>query len=182
MEKITRKVTLAGLRPIMFDRYSGSMKEQLAPQDKVYRSSMNPKNLILPSVNIQSFLSAQNTESAPQRIIGRGWKAVAKAALTFVEINPMEIPIMQNDIPATIDNIVIDHRKAIIKKGQLSIPSDKERPVLDMPWSINFELTLYKNPDLNENILRRLFDDGGIQIGLGTFRGVFGKFEVTNWE
>jgi len=182
MEKITRQVTLTGIRAIMFDRYSGSMKDQLSPEDKVYRSSENPKNLILPSVNIQSFLSAQNTESAPQRVIGRGWKTIAKAALTFVDIDPLEIAIMKNDIQATVDDIIIDHRKAIIKKGQLSIPSDKERPVLALPWSISFTLTLYKNPDLNENTLKRLFEDGGIQIGLGTFRGNLGKFEVTKWE
>ena len=182
MEKMTRTVTLTGIRPIMFDRYSGSMKEQLAPQDKVYKSSENPMNLILPSINIQSFLSAQNSESAPQRVLGRGWKAVAKAALTFVEINPMEIALMRDGENITVDDIIIDHRKAIIKKGQLSIPSDKDRPVIMTPWSINFEIILYKNPDLNENILKRLFDDGGIQIGLGTFRGVFGKFEVTQWK
>jgi hypothetical protein len=182
MEKTTRQVTLTGIRPIMFDRYSGSMKEQLSPLDKVYHSSTNPKNLILPSVNLQSFLSAQNTESAPQRVIGRGWKVIAKAALTFVDIYPLEIEIMRDGKNATIDDVVIDHRKAIIKKGQLSIPSDKERPVLTTPWSISFELTLYKNPDLKENILRKLFEDGGIQIGLGTFRGAFGKFEITKWE
>jgi hypothetical protein len=158
------------------------MKDQLAPADKVYRSSKSPKNLILPSVNIQSFLSSQNTESAPQRVIGRGWKTIAKAALTFVDIEPFEIEIMRNGVNATIDDIVIDHRKAIVKKGQLSIPSDKERPVLSPPWSISFVLTLYKNPDLNENVLRKLFDEGGIQIGLGTFRGSFGKFEVTEWN
>ncbi len=87
-----------------------------------------------------------------------------------------------NGVVADIADVIIDHRKAIVKKGQLSIPSDKERPVLPLPWCLSFELTLYKNPDLNENILRRLFEDGGIQIGLGTFRGVFGKFEVTNWK
>ena len=182
MEKITRQVTLTGLRPIMFDRYSGSMKESLSPLDKTYHSSTNPKELILPSVNIQSFLSAQNTESAPQRVIGRGWKAIAKAALTFVDINPVEIPILKDGVPATDDDVIIDHRKAIIKKGQLSIPSDKERPVLALPWSVSFELILYKNPDLNENILKRLFEDGGIQIGLGTFRGAFGKFEISQWK
>ena len=182
MEKVVRTVTLTGTRPIMFDRYSGSMKDQLAPEDKVYLSSQDKDILVIPSVNILSFLSAQNTESAPQRVIGRGWKTIAKAAQTFVEINPLEIVIMRDDEPATVKDIVIDHRKAIIKKGQLSVPSDKDRPVLNLPWSITFELVLWKNPDLNENILRRLFEDGGIQIGLGTFRGVFGKFEVTQWE
>lgn len=182
MEKITRQITLTGIRPIMFDRYSGSMKEQLAPVEKVYRSSLNEKNLILPSLNIQSFLSAQNTESAPQRVLGRGWKAVAKAALTFVDISPFEIEIMRDGVNITIDDVVIDYRKAIIKKGQLSIPSDKARPVLQLPWYVSFQITLYKNPDLNETILRRLFEDGGIQIGLGTYRGAFGKFEITEWN
>lgn len=182
MENIKRKVTLTGIRPIMFDRYSGSMKDQLEPLEKVYVSSENPKNLILPSVNIQSFLSAQNSESAPQRVLGRGWKSIAKAALTFVDISPMEIAFMRDGANATIEDVVIDKRKAVIKKGQLCVPSDKLRPVLSLPWSLSFEITLYKNPDLHENVLRRLFDDGGIQIGLGSFRGVFGKFEVTQWE
>jgi len=116
-------------------------------------------------------------------VIGRGWKTIAKAALTFVDIAPLEIEFLHPDgTNCTVDELVIDRRKAIIKKGQLSIPSDKERPVLPLPWSVSFELTLYKNPDLNENILKRLFEDGGIQIGLGTFRGVFGKFEITKWE
>jgi hypothetical protein len=182
MEKITRKVTLTGIRPIMFDRYSGSMKDQLAPEDKVYQSKSQPGNLVLPSVNIQSFLSAQNTESATQRVVGRGWKAVGKAALTFIDITPIEIPILRDKKPATVGDVVIDYRKAIIKKGALSIPSDKARPVLELPWGISFEITLYKNPDLNENLLKRIFEDGGIQIGLGTFRGAFGKFEITQWE
>jgi len=180
MEKLTKKVTLTGIRPIMFDRYSGSMKEQLSPLDKVYKSKEG--NLILPSANIMSFLSAQNTESAPQRVMGRGWKAIAKAAMSFVDINPMEIPIIREGSLLTTNDVEIDYRKAIIKKGQLSIPSDKERPVINLPWEVSFEITLYKNPDLNEMILKKLFNDGGIQIGLGTYRGIFGKFIITKWE
>ena len=165
----------------MFDRYIG-MKKQLSPLDKAYLSTTSPDDLILPSLNVQSFLSAQNTESAPQRVVGRGWKQIAKAALTFVDINPFEIPILKGDRPATKADLIIDYRKAIIKKGALAIPSDKERPVLPLPWSMAFTLTLYDNPDLDEYTLRRLFEDGGVQIGFGTYRGAFGKFEVTKWE
>ena len=179
--KITKQVTLTGTRPIMFDRYIG-MKKQLSPLDKAYLSTTSPDDLILPFLNIQSFLSAQNTESAPQRVVGRGWKQIAKAALTFVDINPFEIPILRGDRVATKADLIIDYRKAIIKKGALAIPSDKERPVLPLPWSMEFTITLYENPDLDEYTLRKLFEDGGVQIGFGTYRGAFGKFEVTKWE
>ena len=184
--QITRRVVLRGLRPLMFDRFGGSIEPdaQLLPEEKIYVSSENPRNLIFPSSNLMSFLSAQNTESAPKRVIkGRGaWQKVAKAALSFIDIDPIEIPIMREGVQATVDDIHIDVRKAIVLKGKLAIPSPKERPVLDRPWSLEFQVTLYKNPDLAEEVLLRLFEEGGIQIGIGTYRGIFGKFEVETWE
>jgi len=183
METTTRQVTLTGIRQIMFDRFPGSMKagEALAPMDKLYTEG---QAIVLPAVNILSFLSSQNTESAPQRVIGRGWKAVAKAALSFVDIDPFLIPITREGQGLTIENagVTIHNSVARIKKGALSIPSVKERPVIGLPWEVSFKITLFKNPDLNEPILRRLFEEGGLSIGLGTFRGVFGKFEVTKWK
>jgi hypothetical protein len=41
---------------------------------------------------------------------------------------------------------------------------------------------LFQNEDLNEAVLKKLFDDGGLTIGLGTYRGVYGKFVVDKWE
>jgi len=41
---------------------------------------------------------------------------------------------------------------------------------------------LFENKDLTENILRQLFDIGGVAIGIGTFRGVYGKFIVEEWK
>jgi len=181
---IVRNVTVRGLRPIMFDRYAGSNNEQLAPMDKVYLDSQKKETLIFPAINILSFLSSQNTESAPQRLLGKKWKAVARAALSFVYVEPFEIPFMRNGEPLTLANsgIYIAFHVARIRKGQLAIPSPKERPVLPLPWELSFKLTLVDNPDLTESILKKLFIEGGVAIGFGTFRGVFGKFEVTRWE
>lgn len=178
MKSIKIRVTLSGIRPIMFDRFA-SMKMQLAPEDKVYQKD---GNLILPAKNIMSFLSGINTESAPQRIMGKKWKTIAKAAMSFVNVTPFEIPFEREGepIPATLVDIVED--KAIVRKGALSIPSPKERPVLALPWSLSFEIELFQNEDLNEAILKKLFDEGGITIGLGTYRGVYGKFIIDEWE
>jgi hypothetical protein len=175
---------LKGLRPVMFDRYAGSNKEQLAPMDKVYVSQEDKKTLVMPAINIVSFLSSINAESAPRRLLGKGWGAVAKAALSFVEIDPVEIPFTRNGKTLTAEHagLWIHFGVARMKKGALVIPNPKERPVLPLPWELSFTIKLFTNPDLTEAILKRLFEDGGLCIGLGTFRGVFGKFEVEKWE
>lgn len=175
--EIKRQVTLNGLTPIMFDRYSGNNKEQLSPMDKAYFDEQG--YLVLPSTNILSFLSATNTESATQRVIGRGYKAVAKSALSYVVIEPFMIPITRNGKRLTADDLKMHYSVARLAKG---IPNPKERPLLETDWSICFSLTLQETPDLNEPLLRKIFELGGNAVGLGTFRGVFGKFKVGVWE
>jgi len=54
--------------------------------------------------------------------------------------------------------------------------------MLDLPWELRFKIILLETPELNEVRLKELFERGGLAIGLGTFRGVFGKFKVTKWE
>jgi len=182
LREVKRKVVLSGTTPIMFDRYSGNNKEQLAVMDKLYVDDKN--RLVIPSTNILSFLSSQNTESAPQRVIGRGYKEVCKAALSFVSINPLHIPILRDGKPLTLDtaDVKIHYAVARVKKGALSVPNPKERPYLDTPWEIEFDLSLLETPELNETLLKRIFEIGGLAIGLGTFRGVFGKFCIKKWE
>ena len=171
-------VTLKGIRPIMFDRFA-SMKTELSATDKVYQNKEG--NLILPAKNIMSFLSAENTESAPKRIMGKKWKVICKAAMSFVNINPYEIPITREGQPISADDVEIVYDKAIVKKNQLAIPSEKQRPVVALPWSMEFTIDLFENADLNDAILKKLFEEGGLMIGLGTYRGVYGKFVVEKW-
>jgi hypothetical protein len=182
MREVKRRVVLNGLTPIMFDRYSGNNKEQLDVMDKIYMDEK--KRLVLPSTNILSFLSAQNTESAAQRVIGRGYKEVCKAALSFTTITPMNIPFTRNGKEINIENadLKIHYAVAKIMKGKLAVPNPKARPMLETPWELEFNISLLETPELNEVLLRKLFELGGVAIGLGTFRGVFGKFNVKVWE
>jgi hypothetical protein len=168
----------------MFDKYLNMSGQEVDPENKFYLAA-DGKSLILPAANISSFLSADLTESATKRVIGKKWRGVAKAALSFVDIDPIEIPILREGVPLTLgnSNYIIDRRVARVKKtGGLIVPSEKVRPVLQTPWEMAFTITLFENPDLNESTLKRIFEDGGISIGLGTFRGVFGKFKVSKWE
>ena len=174
------EVTLSGVTPLMFDRYAGDNKTQLSFLEKVYQEK---GYLVLPSLNLMSFLSAQNTESATQRVVGRGFKEVCKAALSYVTIEPYNIFITRNgkNIAANDENLERHATVARIMKGKLAVPNPKERPLLKTPWDISFTISLLETPSLREELLKKIFEQGGHAVGIGTFRGVFGKFYVSKW-
>lgn len=186
--QIRRKVSVRGRTPIMFDRYAGDNQTALEPAQKLYYME-DLKTVCLPNTNISSFLSAENTVSAPRRLMGKKWKETAQACLSFVEIQPFLIPLTRNGQPITfgqfqgdvdpVSGIRIHRCVARLAKG---VPNPKVRPVLALPWELTFTVTLYPTKELREETLRWLFKEGGRAIGFGTFRGVFGKFEVVGWE
>ena len=194
LEMVTRAVVLKGLSDIMFDRYAGDNKTQLAWQQKIY---LMPETdiLCLPTSNIVSFLSAHNTNSAPKRLRdARQFKKIANACLSFVMIrgngeHPQYIPFMRDGKPVAtgtfgeerdaLSGIYLDRRVARLDKG---IPNPKERPVLPTPWELHFTLSILPNSEIKEQEIMNLFREGGLAVGLGTFRGMFGKFEIAGWE
>jgi hypothetical protein len=176
-------VKLDGITPIMFDRYSGDNKTVLRVEDKFYFAK-DGKSIILPSTNIMSFLSAQNTTSIAKRFLpSKEYKKVAQGFLSYITINPFEIPICRKGKPIVFngfnDEIWVHNSVARLDKG---IPNPKIRPVIEAPWDVSFELMVYDNPDFQIKLLEELFAQGGVAIGLGTFRGVFGKFNVSEWN
>ncbi len=190
-DMVTRVVILEGTREIMFDRYAGDNKTKLDAWQKLYLQPGDTRIIGLPALNILSFLTAHNTNSAPKRLRDkRQYKDIANACLSFVSISPSFIPLIRNGKPITFGSFDANgydaesgcyvHRSvARLDKG---IPNPKERPVIALPWELRMEVTIYPNTEIKEVEILNLFTEGGRAIGLGTFRGVFGKFEVTKWE
>ena len=181
-KQITKDITLTGLTSILFDRYAGDNKTQLAPEQKLY---LQGKIVTMPSMNITSFLSAQNTESAPKMLLDkREYKTVASALLASTIINPSAIPFTKNGKPVVFGGSFVDdvdpvsgiHLVYHVARLDKGIPNPKVRPMLDTPWELKFKLTILPHPDLNEDLIENLFVDGGVRLGLGTFRKAFGKF------
>lgn len=190
---IQRKVTLVGLQPIMFDRYAGDNKTKLNWHEKIYLKP-NSNQLVLPTVNLSSFLSAHNTNSAPKRLRDkRAYKDICNACLSFVSIQALDgsqdIAFTRNGQPIEVgtfgnskddtSGIYLHRSVARLEKG---IPNPKERPVLSTPWELTFNLTIFPNKEIKEPEIKNLIEEGGIAIGLGTFRGVFGKFYIAEWK
>ena len=189
-ERIERKVHIRGLTDIMFDRYPGDNDTKLEPWQKLYLGGDGGRTICLPSANIMSFLSAQNTDSAPKRLLdSRKYKAFALACGSFVTIGPRMIPFVRDGKPIVFGKLVGDedadsgvylHRAvARLEKG---IPNPKVRPALPTPWELRFTLTLWPNKQIQEQQLMNVFTEGLLCLGLGTFRGQFGKAEVILWE
>lgn len=186
---VTRKVKLIGLTDIMFDRYPGDNDTKLEPHQKLYLEPGNTRVIGLPSLNIMSFLSAHNTNSAPKRLRDkRKYKDIANAMLSFVSIREQFIPLLRNDRPIVLGKFEGDkdavsgcyiHRSvARLDKG---IPNPKVRPVVPLDWAIEFTMDIFPNREIKEQDIINLVEEGGRAIGLGTFRGVFGKFRIETW-
>lgn len=202
-ERICRTVRIRGTRAIIFDRYAGDNETKLEPWQKLYLGGPDGKTVCLPTENIMSFLSAQNTDSAPKRLLDpRKYKNFALACGSFVDISPIDTPGEPGLIPFLRDNkpiifgkidgknhngnlcdtstgIWIQHSVARLKDG---IPNPKIRPVLPTPWELEFFLTLYPNKQVQEQQLMNIFEEGLICLGLGTWRGRYGKGEIIVWD
>jgi hypothetical protein len=189
-DTVTRKVELTGLTELMFDRYPGDNATKLEPHQKLYFAPGDTKVIGLPSLNIMSFLSAHNTNSAPKRLRDkRKFKDIANAMLSFVSIRETFIPLIRDGKPIVfgkldhdrdpVSGIYIHYSVARLDKG---IPNPKVRPVLPLDWGINFTVDIFPNREIKEQDVMNLVEEGGRAIGLGTFRGVFGKFRIERWD
>jgi hypothetical protein len=187
---ITRKVELVGLTEIMFDRYPGDNQTKLEPHQKLYFEPGNTRRIGIPTLNIISFLSAHNTNSAPKRLRDkRKFKDLANAMLSFVSIRETFVPLLRDGKPIVfgklehdkdqLSGVYVHYSVARLDKG---IPNPKARPVVPLDWSIEFTLDLFPNREIKEQDVLNLVEEGGRAIGLGTFRGVFGKFRIARWD
>jgi hypothetical protein len=190
---ITRRVQLIGIQPIMFDRYAGDNKTKLHWHEKIYLAS-GTNRLILPTANLSSFLSAHNTNSAPKRLRDkRAYKDICNACLSFVGITALDgtqnIEFKRDGKSIEVGTFgdAIDEQSGIylhrsVARLEKGIPNPKERPVLPLPWALEFNLTIFPNKEIKEPEIKNLIEEGGLAIGLGTFRGLFGKFVIGQWQ
>jgi hypothetical protein len=173
-------VRLEGLRPLMFDRYAGDNNTQLPTADRMY---LDPEAyLILPALNLFSLLAAENTKSVCRQFFGKQSKTIALGIGSYTSIDPFDIPIHddQGHVKFVGWNEQVYQHSAVarLKNG---IPNPKTRPVLSLPWHVDFAVSYIENRYCTFENLRQAFDWGGT-LGLGTFRPFFGKYELAEWK
>lgn len=173
------KVQLSGIRPLMFDRYAGDNNTSLPPEEKMY---LNGDLLIIPAINLFSLLCAENTKSVTRQFFGRQGKTIGLGISSYTNITPFEIPLLDENGPVKFrgwnNQITVEKHVARVKGG---IPNPKTRPVLHLPWRLEFEIEYQENAYCTLENLRQAVMWGGT-LGLGTFRPYFGRYELTGWE
>jgi len=178
-------VKATGLAPMMFDRFE-TMEGDIAPKKKLY---LDGDFVCLPAENIYSFLASElGGKSCAAVFQGKARKPFMNDVLSSVVVAP-EMPRFTRDgKPVRFggfdgdgrdkrSGIYIRHDKALVKKsGGLIIPNPKMRPVLPLPWELEFEVSLWNTArKLTVEILTRWLVEGGVAVGFGTYRPRFGR-------
>lgn len=164
----------------MFDRYPGDNNTSLPPNEKMYLD--DSLHLIIPAINLYSMLAAENTKSVCRQFFGKTGKNIALGIASYTTVDPFEILVCDDNGPVTFrgfnDQIKVHKSVARLKGG---IPNPKERPVLSLPWYIEFDVSYIENKLCTLDNLRQAFTMGGI-LGLGAFRPYFGRYEVVQFN
>jgi len=180
------KVGLVGLAEIMFDKFTDYSKEQRPPEQKLYLSDGNA--LVLPQSNIEAFLFGIDPKGCAMTFEGKKCKEYRTIGMSHVFIDEALIPFTADGKPVTFKDF--NGKQFWVHEGAPRGGTGsgrvkqemKKRPVLKMPWALNFTLTVVKNPLIDEQKLFNWLTLGGIQIALGTYRPRWGRFAVETWE
>lgn len=174
------QIQLKGLRPMMFDRYAGDNNTRLEPQEMMY---LDPQyRLIMPALNLFSLLAAENGKSVCRMFFGKQGKTVALGILSYCNIEPFDIPILDDNGPIEFHGfngqVSVHHAVARLAKG---VPNPKHRPLLKLPWTVAFTVAYEENKFCTLENLRQAVTMGGT-LGLGTFRPMFGRYQMVGWS
>lgn len=173
-------VQLEGLRPLMFDRYAGDNQTQLAPEEKMYLDG--DRRLMMPAINLFSLLTSENTKSVCRQFFGKQGKTIALGIQSYCNIEPFDIPICDDKGQVRFsgwnEQISVHKSVARLKAG---VPNPKVRPMLVLPWRLDFTITYEENKYCSLENLRQAVSTGGT-LGLGTFRPFFGRYRLSRWD
>ena len=147
----------------MFDRYAGDNSTQLPVHEKLYLDDQ--RRLTLPAVNLFSMLCAENTKSVCRQFFGKNGKTIGLGMASYVTITPFEIPICDEKGQITFKGFnqqVYEHRTvARLAKG---VPNPKQRPVVAMPWNLQFTMNYIENKYCSLENLRQALTMGGVTL------------------
>ena len=185
MKEFQGKCVLTGGAPIMFDRYPGDNKTKLPNREKATLAEGDV--IVVPALSIYSMLGAENTKSVSKQF-GKASKAVAGDMNAGFRIAAFEIPLMARGKPIVMPKVLTEdstqqvYLRSDVARVKAGIPNPKERPVVKLPWALEFEFSYLEGDNCSIATLRDAFERAGRFIGLGTFRPYFGQFSVTKWD
>lgn len=175
----TINVELKGLTPLMMDAFRG--QEEIPPEQKLYIAP-DKKTVILPASNIVGFLTSKSSHSCLRVFSSnKDWKTRGPEMVGNVAVDPIEIPLLSEGKPVVFEGkfneqVYLDERMARPSNTARVIA---RRPVISLPWELEFSLMVNETEFVTVSRLKDWFMRGGISVGIGAYRPMFGRFEVT---
>lgn len=178
-------ITLEGLSDILFDKFIDHSKEDRPPEQKLY---LSPDGMVvLPGENIHSFIFNQKKGGCIKAFEGKAGKDYFLLE-GFISVLEIHIPfIVKDGKTVAFDGIkrpLYVHESSPVTGSGANIIKQpaKKRPVLSLPWSLNFTITITENNKIDPQKLYNWFSKGGLMVALGSYRPRFGRFLVTKWD
>lgn len=178
-------VELEGLADICFDRFIDHSKEPRPPEQKLYLAEGN--RLVLPAANMRAFLFSEKYGCA-KTFEGKKSKDYVRWGQGHVQIDPPLIDFLKKNKPIVFKDFkgglwLLEESTVTKASGGAIIKQPiQPRPVLKLPWSLKFEISIVKNPLIDSIKLENWFNQGGLLIALGNYRPRFGRFLVKSWN
>ena len=171
----------------MFNRFIDHSKEVRPPEQKIYLDEDGL--VVLPSENIMSFLCGSHVPGCIKKFEGKKSGNMIDIAYSHISVSPTLIPFLRNGKPIKFKNMNdtktwgICLSGGVTKSGSQVVKQEPQpRPYLKTPWSLEFNMTLVENTSIDETKLYNYFSNGGIVVSLGTYRPMYGRFQVSKWE
>ena len=175
-------VKLVGIKPWIFNSFV-SIEPGVPTIKKV---PVVDGKLAITGDRILAFLISNNPKSPPGCIKlfidSRKYKSLLPKVMAYVGFQPV--------IPLLIDGKEIEF-KNFEKTPEVKVRKDKvtggtcpmivERPFIDNV-SIEFYINLIENTEITFDRLKDWFERGGIEVGIGASRPVYGQFIVEKFE
>jgi hypothetical protein len=180
IEKISIK--LVGIKPLIFNVFNST--EDVVPAIK--KVPLVDGKLAIRGDRILSFLIANNPKHPTGCIKlftdSKKYKSILPKCKAYVGIQSV-IPVLINDKEVQFKSF--DKTPEVkVRKDQVcggTLPMIVERPYVEN-WSLEFNINLIENAEISAERLNDWFQRGGIEVGLGASRPVYGQFIVDKFE
>jgi hypothetical protein len=184
-------VTLIGTCDMMLDRFittDPELSKRIVPADKLYKEcdyteKSDSKVIGIPATNIMSMITSENNSAAVE-VFGKKFKSSRSSLVSSFRVKEAFIPLLRNNKPIEFNGfgkgsgMYIHKGKALVRNGKLLVPVAKERPCISAPWEVKFTLVYNEFHNMPLETILDLFRYAGMNLGLGTWRREWGKFEV----
>jgi len=179
--------TIEGIVPIMFCKFpvpKPGDTEKKKPQTLEEKIWIDKKGVYIPTDNLRMILIGNKARTGAAKIYGseyqskKGKKFVdfCKACVWVIGEGPKLDKVYFKPNRMTWDDT--DIRSFINAVGSRS---SIERPLLTTPWSLTFTVSI-TDDSVSSDLVRKMYEIGGLRCGLGVYGPTFGRFQVTQWK